>query len=133
MKKKWENLGYTMKESQIKIINIKKRKQIKFNTKIVKKGHEQMQRTIRFPKFFSELIQSEYDEIAISYCSGKFYIKSIESVYNDENYIINKISLYNNITIPRKICRQKNINLDEKTHVEYTYDYCINEIYFELK
>lgn len=133
MKNKEEDFNYTMKESQIKIINIKKSKQIKFNTKIVKKGQGQMQRTIRFPKFFSELIQSEYDEIAISYHSGKFYIKSIESVYNDENYIINKISLYNTITIPRKICRQENINLDEKTYVEYTYDYRINEIYFELK
>ena len=126
-----------MKESQLKIINTKKRKQIKFKTKIVRKGYEQMQRTTRFPRFFSELIQSEYDEIAISYYSGKFYIKPIESV-RGMNYIIQKINFDNTITIPRKICRQKNINLDEKTCVEYTYDYTYyngnyGEIYFELK
>lgn len=126
-----------MKESQLKIINTKKSKQIKFNTKIVKKGHEQMQRTIRFPKFFSELIQSKYDEIAIVYSNERFYIKSIESV-RCINYIIQKINFNNTITIPRKICRQENINLDEKTYVEYTYDYTYyngnyGEIYFELK
>ena len=129
-----------MKESQIKIINTKKIKQIKFNTKIVRKGHEQMQRITRFPKFFSELIQSEYDKIAIVYSGEKFYIKPIEAV-RGINCIIQKINFDNTITIPRKICKQENINLDEKSCVEYTYDYNFfdtstknyGEIYFELK